>query len=246
MKKSPKNRKETKKAPKKERKKKKTSMAYYFTKENEQAIIQYIDSEDRTKRTNLYIEMIEPVFSEMVDKIIYTYRFTSLPNIETLKEECKIWLVTVIDKYDHTKGSKAFSYFSVITKNWFIYQTKHRTKKCRQEVNFADVSNDIESEFLSYDTNYEKLREYGEFWLSFGEELNSWKEIDLKESERRVLEAVLLLFRNIDNIEIFNKKAIYFYIRELTGYNTKQVVTNLFEIRNKYRTFKSRWKNGDI
>lgn len=54
--------------------------------------------------------------SEMVDKIVYTYKFTTLPNIDELRDECKIWLTTVLEKFDPSKGSKAFSYFSVITK----------------------------------------------------------------------------------------------------------------------------------
>ena len=44
-----------------------------------------------------------------------------------------------------------------------------------------------------------------------------------------------------DDIEIFNKKAIYLYLRELTGLNTKQVVNNLNKIREKYKNFKCKW-----
>ena len=49
-----------------------------------------------------------------------------------------------------------------------------------------------------------------------------------------------------DDIEIFNKKAIYLYLRELTGLNTKQVVNNLNKLRVKYRSFKSDWNEGKI
>ena len=100
----------------------------YFTKVHEDAIVQYARTDDIKIRTELYIEYIAPAFSEMVDKIIYTYRFTSLPNIEVLKDECKIWLTTILDKYDPNKGSKAFSYFSVITKNWFIAKVRKNNK----------------------------------------------------------------------------------------------------------------------
>ena len=47
----------------------------------------------------------------MVDKIVYTYKFTNLSNIDDLKAECKVWLTTILDKFDPAKGSKAFSYF---------------------------------------------------------------------------------------------------------------------------------------
>jgi len=64
----------------------------------------------------LYTVYIQPAFHEMVEKIVYTYKFNNLPNIEDLKSECKIFLTTILDKYDTSRGSKAFSYFSVITK----------------------------------------------------------------------------------------------------------------------------------
>ena len=106
--------------PKKKRRKKN----HYFTKDHENAIIRYCQTNCVRERTELYIKWIEPAFSEMVDKIVFTYKFTNLPNIDSLRDECKIWLMTILDKYDPAKGSKAFSYFSVITKNWFIHKVK--------------------------------------------------------------------------------------------------------------------------
>ena len=97
---------------------------YYFTQVHEDAIVRYSDTNCIKERTTLYVNYIQPAFHEMVDKICFTYKFTTLPNSESLREECKIWLVTILDKYDPNKGSKAFSYFSVITKNWFIHKVK--------------------------------------------------------------------------------------------------------------------------
>ena len=68
----------------------------YFTKVHEDAIVQYARTDDIKIRTELYIEYIEPAFSEMVDKIIYTYRFNNLPNIEVLKDECKCVCISKI------------------------------------------------------------------------------------------------------------------------------------------------------
>ena len=68
----------------------------------------------------------------------------------------------------------------------------------------------------------------------------------MKINERKVFEAVKILLSNSDDIEIFNKKAIYLYMRELTGLNTKQVVNNLNKMREKYRVFKKKWDAGKI
>ena len=77
-------------------------------------------------------------------------------------------------------------------------------------------------------------------------EIESWKDLKLRENERKVLDSIQTLFNNIDDIDIFNKKAIYLYMREITGLNTKQIVSNLNRLREKYRTFRQKWDNGEV
>ena len=69
-------------------KKKKRNKNYYFTKIHEEAVVKYASTDDLKIRTDLYVELIEPAFSELVDKIIYTYKFTTLPNIDVLQPGC--------------------------------------------------------------------------------------------------------------------------------------------------------------
>mgnify|MGYP001193985671 CR=1 FL=1 len=218
----------------------------YFTKVHEEAIINYALTTDNKIRTELYVKYIGPAFDQMVDKIVYTYKFTTLPNIDYLKDECKIYLTTILDKYDSSKKSKAFSYFSVITKNWFIHKVKKNSKNLKREVHFDDISLDLEEQYLSTNNPYENDREDFEFWQFLHVELDKWENLKLKENELKVLNAIRILFNSIDEIEIFNKKAIYLYIREITGLNTKQVVNNLNKIRVKYRNFKKNWNEGKM
>lgn len=217
---------------------------HYFTKDHQDAIVKYAQTKDIKIRTRLYIDLIGPVFDEMVDKIVYTYKFTNLPNVDVLKEECKIWLMTILDKFDPEKGSKAFSYFSVITKNWFIHKVKKTTKQTKKEIDLSSLKNDLECEYLSTENSYFKERSEKEFWLSLFDEINSWEKENLKVNEKKVLEAIKILFENPDDIEIFNKKAIYLYLREITNLNTKQVVNNLNKLRSRYREFKKEWDNS--
>ena len=230
-------------APKKRRKRRKN---HYFTQIHEDAIVEYAKITCNKRRTILYVELIQPAFNEMVNKIIFTYRFTSLPNIDSLRDECKIWLTTILDKYDPNKGSKAFSYFSVVTKNWFIHKVKQNARRAKKEIFLEDVINQLEQDLVSKEKQYPALREEQEFWNNFFEELSSWEGDMLKENEKKVLEAVKILFESSNDIEIFNKKAIYLYLREITGLNTKQVVNNLNKLRKKYRIFKNKWESGEI
>ena len=218
----------------------------YFTQDHENAILRYCTSTNRAEKEQLYIKWIQPAFNQMVDKIVFSYKFTNLPNIDELRMECKVWLTTILDKYDPNRGSKAFSYFSVITKNWFIHKVKKNTKKLQREVAYEDAELEIESSFVDPGDQYYQVTTKKEFWENLWEEINSW-EVDFeKEAERKVYEAVKIVLSSVDEIEIFNKKAVYLYIREITGMNTKQVVTQLNKMRTRYRDFKKDWDSGKI
>ena len=218
----------------------------YFTKVHEEAIIQYALTDSKKVRTQLYIDLIGPAFDELVDKIVYTYKFTTLPNVDYLKDDCKLWLITILDKYDPNRKSKAFSYFSVITKNWFIHKVKQNSKKLKRDVQYEDLSvQEVSDVLVTYNT-YISDREDYEFWSLLFKEIDSWEKLKLKDNEKKVLDAIRILFNSIEEIEIFNKKAIYLYMREITGLNTKQIVNNLNRIRKRYRAFKVDWEKGNI
>ena len=219
---------------------------HYFTKDHENAIIQYVATDDQKERTQLYVEWIGPAFDEMVDKIVYTYKFTTLPNVDALKDECKVWLTTILDKYDPNRGSKAFSYFSVITKNWFIHKVKRQQRKNRTEVNFDNLAKNYEEKYLSTDESYLTEREENEFWELFYKELKSWDTAQMKDNDLKVYQAICVLFDSKDDIQIFNKKAIYLYLREITGLNTKQIVNSLKKFKKKYYYFTQNWNNGAL
>ena len=151
-----------------------------------------------------------------------------------------------MDKFDPTKGSKAFSYFSVITKNWFIQKVKKNKRSRQRETQFDDLSKELEMKFVSEEMTYDDEREWREFWSLLWEEIGTWDSLKLKPNERKVLEAIKILLQSSEDIEIFNKKAIYLYIREITGLNTKQIVNSLNKLRKRYRIFKTKWNKGDL
>ena len=226
--------------------KRKKKSNHYFTQDTENAIVAYARTEDVGVRTKLYVEHIQPAFNELVDKIVYTYKYTSLQNINPLKEDCKIWLTTILDKYNPDRGTKAFSYFSVVTKNWFTHKAKKQAKQNKREIHYDSMIREVEAVTSQNHVSFEDSREDAEFWMFLLKEIDSWKDLNLKENERKVLNAVEILLTSIEDIDIFNKKAIYLYMREITGLNTKQIVSNLNRLRERFRTFKRKWNNGEV
>jgi DNA-directed RNA polymerase specialized sigma24 family protein len=163
-----------------------------------------------------------------------------------LRQDCKVWLTTILAKYDPNRGSKAFSYFSVITKNWFIHQVKRTSKRARQEVEYEKVGSEIHKALVTSDNPMLDNMIKKEFWNSFYQEIASWDRSKMSENELLVYNAIKELFASVDELDMLNKKAVYLYLRELTGLNTKQIVSQLNKMRKKYRVFRKNWDNGKI
>ena len=227
--------------------KKAKSQKNYFTQDHEEAILKYVASSSKEERTELYKIYIGPAFEEMVNKIVYSFKFTNLPNIESLMDDCKIWLITILDKYDTQKNSKAFSYFSVIVKNWFIQKTKKKAKAVQYEVPLDEVTNESEMERNPEDDiKPEENLISSQFVIYLRAEMIDWEEMADRTNDERVVKAIQILLDSAQEIEIFNKKAIYLYLREITGLNTKQVVASLKRLKPHYDLFKKSWDDGEI
>ena len=94
--------------------------------------------------------------------------------------------------------------------------------------------------------SYQDMQVRKELMKNLRLEMETWEVDFTKPAEKKVYDAVIILFDSAEDIEIFNKKAIYLYLRELTGMNTKQVVTQLNKMRRRYREFRDDWDDGKI
>lgn len=214
----------------------------YFTKEHENAILEYVASTDQKYKNILYKETIRPVLLKLIDKIVNTFKFTNLPNIDFLKEECEEHLIMILPRFDVKKNFKAFAYLSVITKNWFIAKVKKNVIKKKSEINTDDINNTLEGEFLStYNTYIEDVNAI-QFFRSLERELEDWDAIFDKPNEKKVLYAVRCMFRDLEYYDfILNKKGVSLYLREATSLNSKQISNILKKFKKHYLIFRKRW-----
>ena len=216
-------------------------MAQYFTKDTDISIAHFLscDSSRDKEKKEVFDKEIRPAFEKLIENLIFVYGFYNIDNVDTLKMEALSNLYEMLPKFDPTKGTKGFSYFNVVAKNWFIMKVKEKNKKTRIE---NELHVDIDQDSAHSDPNfavspYEALVEERERWLLFYAAMDSWKDRLSKKTEKQVLEAVIFLMKNPELVSIYNKKAVYLYLRELTNLNTKQVVTNL----KKIKTFYNEW-----
>ena len=221
-----------KQAVKKPVKKKKKPKNYYFDQKVENAIIRYNNTDDARLKNIIYNEHIKFAFDKLAENIIHTFKFYYFDvSSEQVKHEVVSFLVMNMHKFKEGKG-KAFSYFSIVAKNYLILNNNKNYKmgKIHDKLDVMDYKRNVTSELTD--------RDRSEINNMFTEELVRFWEHNLtnifkRDKDIRVADSVLHLFRIKQNIENFNKKALYILIREMTGSNT-QHITRIINVMKKY------------
>jgi hypothetical protein len=213
-------------------KKKKKPKNYYFDQVVENAIIRYNKSDDARLKNVIYNDHISYAFDKLAENIIHTFKFYyfDVPS-EQVKHEVVSFLVMNMHKFKEGKG-KAFSYFSIVAKNYLILHNNKNYKnyKIHDKMDVLDYSSNIkESQTKSHVANFNK--DYVTEMLNYWD--NNLTNIFRRQKDILVADAVLEMFRRRENIENFNKKALYILIREMTGSKT-QHITRIVNVMKKY------------
>ena len=211
---------------------KKKKSRQYFTESTERAIIRYNNSDNEILRNKIYQEHIEYPFQKLAENIIHTFKFYyfDVPS-EDVKHEVVSFLVMNMHKFKAGK-CKAFSYFSIVAKNYLILHNNNNYKKMKQheKLDVLDFKRSLSSESSQVE-NAEANSEFTELMLDYWD--NNLNNVFKRKKDIRVADSVLELFRRRQNIENFNKKALYILIREMTGSNT-QHITRVINVMKKY------------
>ena len=208
-------------APRKRRKKSKN----YFTQDTEDAIVLYNNTKDSEIRSKIYEREIHFAFFKLTQNIIHTFKFyhTEVTDLEHLQHEIITFLLSKMHLFDPTRGAKAYSYFGTIVKRWLIlYNTKNYKKKINK-VGVDELSKEGSSHIYSIGDDRIKsdLDKYVDIYINHVE--NNIFDLFPKKNDAQIADAILELFRKREDLEVFNKKALYIYIREMVDVKTPKI-----------------------
>ena len=219
---------------------------YYFTQETEDAIVRYNASSDPIFRDQIFTKEIYQPLYKLAENIIHTFKFYYLDveSIENLKLDVVSMLVEEkLYRFDATNGAKAFSYFQTIVKRWLINYNNRNYKKLKQVGSFDDMQDSYEAEGINNSGRKISLVEIVNLFIE-----SSYKEIENffpKEQDQKVADAILILFKTRHDLEIFRKKALYIYIREMTDCETPTLTKVLSKLKEEfYKIYKSYLEAG--
>jgi len=226
----------------------------YWTDETEQAVIRYNSTTDSELREKIYRELLEFPFHKLIENVFNRFGFTYFrTEPKKVQEEALAHLVSNIGKFDpnrpskvhRKKKSKAFAYFSVIAKNWFILLNNTTYKDFQTHSPISEERSEDTVQLQTVDKHYAQaeLDEFMKLTLDFWEA--NVKKIFSKQRDLEIAYAVMELLRSAKRIDAFNKKALYLYIRDMSDCKTQQITKVINKMRQYHKTIYRSYLNEE-
>lgn len=214
--------------------KKKKSNAYY-TRIQDVAICAYNKSEHPAQREKIYRRFIYPAFlklaENLINKVKPTYIESSFLDLQT---DIVTYLTARLDKFNPDNG-KSYSYYTRTTFNYLIAENQKAYVKLKQDREPIDLD---EQRNIPTEMHNDDMREIMKYFMDEFIEYcyDNLNFIFSNTTDIHVADSVLHLFESRKNIENYNKKALYIYIRERTGLPTTNITRVVKTLKNLYET----------
>ena len=221
----------------------------YFGPEQESAVRIFLTATTYTEKNKVYNDYLRAPLNKMVESIIRKYKLyrDDMSFINTHNDTLS-FLITKCEKFKPERGTKAYSYFGTICKNYLLGQLIKDNKKMKTLLSYEDYASDLEgrddlTEFQGKEA-VKKEEALKKLMSNIIEEINDeLKNPKLTDNERAVGESLVYMFENWEIIfsdnngnNKFNKNLVLHNIREMTSLTTK-------EIRNGMRRYKRIYKS---
>ncbi len=220
----------------------KRTQKIYFGEDQEKAVVNYLESSDEAERNKIFNEYLREPLIIMVESIIRRYKlYRKDLEFQEIHDDTMSFLLTKINKFDHTKNHKAYSYFGTICKNYLMGAIQKDTKEQNRQISYDDISSSIEDSYeLSYTMDDYSI-DYRDVIVKLTVDLEEFIENeDLTENEEKLGYALLEIFGNFDKIfqvgdgNKFNKNLILLSLREMTSLSTKEIRISIKKYRKLY------------
>ena len=213
------------------RRKKKSNV--YFTKITDIAISAYNKSDNVVTREKIYRRFIYPAFLKMaensINKVKPTYIDSTFVDLQT---DLVTYLTERLNKFNPLHG-KAYSYYTRTSFNYLIAENQKAYSKLKSDMQEIDV--DEQRNIMTEIHNDEMQETLHHFMNAYVEYCyDNLNYIFNNPTDIHVADSVLHIFETRENIEDFNKKALYIFIRERTGLETTNITRVIKVLKQIY------------
>jgi hypothetical protein len=200
----------------------------YFNQDTEDAIIAYNNDINYELRNKVFNDYIHKPLLKMTESLVHRYKFYHFDaTTKDVQYEVIAFLLEKLPKYTQDKG-KAFSYFSIVAKNYLIQNNyKHyNRKKAKTGIVKIDTDRNVTNEIIR-ENKKDELTDFYHLFIDYC--TNNIDKIIKYKRDIPIAYAVLEIFKNCENIETYNKKALYIMVREMVNVKT-QYITRVVNI----------------
>jgi len=216
------------------RKKKKSNR--YWTGITECSISSYNRLEKldfQVRKEKVYRRFIFPAFMKLAENLINKMKCEYIDSsFKDLQTDLVTYLTIRLDKFNPNAG-KAYSYYTRTAFNYLIAENQKgysTLKKTAEPVNIDDQRNVITE--MHNTEMQETLRYFMDAYVEYC--YNNINFIFTNRSDIHVADSILHIFQERENIEQFNKKALYVFIRERTGLETNNITKVIKVLKQIY------------
>lgn len=229
----------------------KSASIQYFGPEQEQAVIDYVNSTDAYDRNIIYNKSLRTPLNKMVEYIIKRYNLNRKGmTFDEIHMDTLSYLILKADKFDGSRNYKAYSYYGTIAKRYLIGKLIEDEKYMKKYDSFDDVCEELEnrSDFI-----YEIDQEPIDIDLIIANLIVKIKEEITNADLKKITENEIILGNTLidvlDNKEFmvktmavgnkYNKIAILETIRNHSGLSTKDIRLAMKRYKSIYSILKT-------
>jgi hypothetical protein len=213
----------------------------YFGPEVTEAISIYNTLASEEEKIIIYRSTISPALMKLAESLILIYGFSEPgEDITEMQLDCVAFLYENLRKFDSSRGTKAFSYFNVIARNWLIQSSRKRSTSQIRNVSFEDRET-LSSKDRSAIANYSIVESPDDIMIQSAKK-DYIKDVFVKinkrlidENEKICMQSIMTIFDHLEDIDILHKRAIFVYIRDMSNLTQKQLSSALSAIRKHYK-----------
>jgi hypothetical protein len=232
------------------RKRKPKQERNYFNEDTEVAIIQYVASTDNEERNKIFNEHLDYAFYKLSENIINNFNF-AYKDGETIEDKIQELIVFMLGKmylYKQEKG-KAYSYFGTMAKRYMINDNIKNYQKAKNKIEVNDFeeleeNNSYVREIIN-EQNYEGVSNFMNLYVEYID--TNLEDLFPKDKDLKIADAIMELFRKRESLDVFNKKALYIYIREMINVGTPQITRIIKKLKKIYDSlFNKYFEDGHL
>ena len=214
----------------------------YFHEGVEEAIQLYNKSESELERNRLFT-LIYPALAK-ISEVYYNKIKPVYMEGEPLdiQMDCTCYLTERLHRIVEGKG-KAFSYFTICAKNYYIFWNQKQYKAVQKTLKL-DVLNENWDIADDSSKRIEQMEDSAKLFHAFVDYIDEHKEKFVNTKKGNIVVSALVDFlRDVDSIEDFNRRNIMNDLTEINGYKVdRHYITKVFNrLQIHYGVFSREW-----